>query len=111
MFRIPVGDDGKLGEATAFMQHHGNSVNKERQEGPHAHYINLDAAGRFAFVADLGLDKVLIFKYDAKKGKFTPNDPDSVATKGRRPRPASHSIAFSEAGVRSKHGSSLPSGG
>src|SRR5207249_12331308 len=63
---LPVHDDGSLGASTDFVQHKGSSANKERQEGPHAHYINLDAAGRFAFVADLGLDKVLIFKYDAK---------------------------------------------
>jgi 6-phosphogluconolactonase len=79
---LPIGDDGKLGEATAFVQHKGSSVNKQRQEGPHAHFAGLDAAERFAFVCDLGLDKVLIFKYDAKKGTLTENDPPSVSVKG-----------------------------
>jgi 6-phosphogluconolactonase len=79
---VPIGDDGKLGDATAFVQHKGSSVNKERQEGPHAHYAGLDAANRFAFVCDLGLDKVLIFKYDAKKGTLTENNPPSVSLKG-----------------------------
>jgi 6-phosphogluconolactonase len=84
---LPISDDGKLGEATAFVQHKGSSVNKERQEGPHAHYAGLDAANRFAFVCDLGLDKVLIFKYDAKKGTLTENDPPSVSLKdGAGPR-------------------------
>src|SRR5439155_3992769 len=46
----------------------------ERQEGPHAHSINLDAANRYVFVADLGLDKVMIYRFDAA-GTLTPNDP------------------------------------
>jgi 6-phosphogluconolactonase len=64
-----------LGEATAFVQHKGSSVNKERQEGPHGHSINLEPANRFAFVADLGLDKVFVYKYDPDKGTLSPNDP------------------------------------
>jgi 6-phosphogluconolactonase len=75
---LPIQDDGRLGEATAFVQHKGSSVNKQRQEGPHAHSINLDAANHFAFVADLGLDKVLVYRYDAEKGTLTPNDPPAV---------------------------------
>ena len=72
---LPIGDDGRLGEATAFVQHKGSSVDKGRQEAPHAHSINLDPANRFAFVADLGLDKVLVYRFDAEKGTLTPNDP------------------------------------
>jgi 6-phosphogluconolactonase len=72
---IPVSPDGKLGEPTAFIQHKGTGPDKGRQEGPHAHSINLDAANKFAFAADLGLDKVLIYKFDAAKGTLTPNDP------------------------------------
>lgn len=72
---LPIGEDGSLGAATSFVQHQGSSVNKQRQEAPHAHSINLDAANRFAFVADLGLDQVLIYRYDAAKGMLSPNDP------------------------------------
>jgi len=76
---LPIGDNGHLGEATAFVQHKGTSVDKSRQEAPHAHSINLDAANHFACVADLGLDKVLVYRFDASKGTLTPNDPPSVA--------------------------------
>jgi 6-phosphogluconolactonase len=76
---LPVGDDGKLGKAVSVVQHKGSSVNKSRQEGPHAHSINLDAANRFAFVADLGLDKVLIYRFDPETGKLADNDPRRVA--------------------------------
>ena len=37
---LPVGDDGRLGEATAFIQHEGSSVNRQRQEKAHAHWID-----------------------------------------------------------------------
>ncbi|MBI3411654.1 MAG: lactonase family protein [Planctomycetes bacterium] len=74
----PIKGDGSLAPASAFIQHKGSSVNKERQEGPHAHSINLDAAGRFAFAADLGLDKVLIYEFDPAKGALEPNDPPAV---------------------------------
>jgi 6-phosphogluconolactonase len=59
-------------------QHKGSSVNKGRQEAPHAHSVNLDAANRFAFVADLGLDKVLVYRYDADKGTLEPNNPPAA---------------------------------
>jgi 6-phosphogluconolactonase len=76
---LPIEPDGRLGKATAFVQHHGTGPNPQRQEGPHAHCINLDAANRFAVVADLGLDKVLVYRFDPVKGTLTPNDPPSVA--------------------------------
>lgn len=70
---LPVRDDGQLDEATAFVQHEGSSVNPRRQKGPHAHSINVAPDNRFAFVADLGLDKVLVYRFDAKNGTLTPN--------------------------------------
>lgn len=76
---LPVGADGRLGEATAFIQHHGKGADPKRQEAPHAHSINLDAANRFAFVADLGLDKIMVYRFDGAKGTLTPNDPPAAS--------------------------------
>lgn len=77
---VPIGADGKLAaEPSVIIQHKGTSVDKKRQGEPHAHSINLDAAGKFAFCADLGLDKVLIYKFDPAKGTLTANDPPSVS--------------------------------
>ena len=76
---LPISEDGKVGEATSAIQHTGKSVNPARQEGPHAHSINVDPANRFAFVADLGLDKVLIYRFDSTKGLLAANDPPSVS--------------------------------
>ena len=75
----PIGTDGRLAPATSTVRHEGKSVNASRQEAPHPHSINLDPAGRFAFVADLGLDKVMIYRFDPAKGMLTANDPPSAA--------------------------------
>ena len=76
---LPIQEDGSLGNFSSFHQHTGSSVNKKRQEAAHAHSINLDKSNKFAFVADLGLDKVLVYQFDAKTGKLTPNDPPSAS--------------------------------
>ena len=84
---LAVGPDGRLGEATAVVQHTGKSVNPDRQEGPHPHCVTLDPANRFAFVCDLGLDKVLIYRFDAEQGKLTPSEPAFASLKpGAGPR-------------------------
>src|SRR5262249_8328270 len=75
---LPVGEDGRLGPPADVVQHQGSSVNKERQEGPHAHSITPDAANKSAFAADLGLDKVLVYRFDAAKGTLRPNDPPAA---------------------------------
>jgi 6-phosphogluconolactonase len=75
---LPIEADGRLGKATDFVQHRGSSVDKGRQEGPHAHCITLDAANHFCLVCDLGLDKILVYRYDMEHGKLTPNDPPSA---------------------------------
>jgi 6-phosphogluconolactonase len=72
---FPILPDGKLGEHTAALTDSGTlGPNQERQEGPHAHWIELSAHNRYAYVADLGLDRVLIYKFDAAKGTLTPGD-------------------------------------
>jgi hypothetical protein len=76
---LPINPDGTLAPASAFIQHHGGSVDKGRQTSPHAHSINLDPAGRFAFVPDLGLDKIMIYRFDSEKGTLTPNTPDHAS--------------------------------
>ena len=66
-----IGDDGRLQEVS-FVQHEGSSVDPRRQTAPHGHSINFGPSNRRAYSADLGLDKVLIYKV-AKKGKLKPN--------------------------------------
>ena len=73
---FPIGVDGKLGSATANLRDAGKlGPNKERQDGPHAHWIETSAGNRFAYVSDLGLDRVLIYKFDRNSG--TLSNPDA----------------------------------
>lgn len=71
----PVQEGGRLGEASEFIQHHGSGPNHERQEKAHAHWIDLSADNRFALNADLGMDEIFVYRFDASKGKLAPNDP------------------------------------
>jgi 6-phosphogluconolactonase len=69
---FPVLADGKLGEASAFVQHTGHGADPKRQEGPHAHSIDLSPDNRFAYVDDLGLDTVFTYKFGpAARGSLT----------------------------------------
>ena len=83
---FPLLADGSLGEATAFVQHKGSSVNKERQEGPHAHAAVFSPDNRFVIVADLGLDQLLVYSFNAAAGTLA-SDPQIVrAVPGAGPR-------------------------
>ena len=95
----PIDAEGKLGDKPiSFVQHRGSSVNQSRQKEAHAHSLNLDADQRFAFVADLGLDKIMIYRYgQGSPGTLVPNEPDSASIKpGGGPR----HLAFTPDGKR-----------
>jgi 6-phosphogluconolactonase len=72
---FPIAADGHIGPAAAIVQHTGSGPNKERQEGPHAHYSATSADNRFVFVVDLGLDEVVVYRFDPATGSLAPNDP------------------------------------
>jgi 6-phosphogluconolactonase (cycloisomerase 2 family) len=59
---LPVGVDGRLGPMSGAVKDMGSGPNKERQEAPHPHGVVFDPAGRFVAAADLGIDKVQIFR-------------------------------------------------
>ena len=73
--------DGSLDQQTAFVQHIGSSVNV-RQSKPYAHWFRTDPSNKFGLVADLGMDQVVIYKFDAKTGQLTPNDPPFTKVAG-----------------------------
>ncbi len=70
--------DGTLTPASSLIQHTGSSVNPQRQQEPHAHSVNVSADGRFAYVADLGVDQVLVYRLDPAQGTLIPNEPAAV---------------------------------
>jgi 6-phosphogluconolactonase len=84
---LPILSGGTLGAPTAFVQHNGSSANADRQEAAHAHSIIVDAGNRFALVADLGMDKIMVYRLDGEKGTLTPHNPPSIAIRpGAGPR-------------------------
>jgi 6-phosphogluconolactonase (cycloisomerase 2 family) len=83
---FPIGQDGRLGEATSVNQHTGPQV-PQHTGGPHAHAVLISPDQRIAFVADLGLDRVYTYRFDASKHTFALNDPAFVTTSpGAGPR-------------------------
>jgi 6-phosphogluconolactonase len=84
---LPIRANGQLAKASDVEQHQGSSINPKRQTGPHAHSVNVDSASQFAFVADLGLDKVMVYRLDSDTGTLTPNNPAFAAVSpGAGPR-------------------------
>ncbi len=83
---LPIRHGGKLGPATDLEQHEGSSA-KEQQKGPHAHCIILDRFERHALAADLGIDKVMIYRFDPTTRKLTPGkQPSAPLQPGAGPR-------------------------
>jgi 6-phosphogluconolactonase len=91
---LPVGEDGKLGAATANVRDEGKlGPSKERQDGPHAHWIEAAPDNRFVLVADLGLDRIAVYHLDSSKGTLTPNVPSfRPLGGGAGPRHAAFSV-------------------
>lgn len=67
---LPILENGALGAVADLVQHEGASVHPQRQQAPHPHSVNFDPSGRFVYVPDLGLDKVLIYELDAEQYKL-----------------------------------------
>jgi 6-phosphogluconolactonase (cycloisomerase 2 family) len=88
---LPILPDGKLGAASDVKKDAGTIGPKTAtnapagsfafsgHDQPHAHMIEADASGRFVLHVDLGLDRILVWKFDDRAGVLTPNDPPSVA--------------------------------
>jgi len=88
---LPILADGRLGTATDVKHDAGPIGPKKATNAPpgsfafsghdrtHAHMILPDASGRFVLHADLGLDRVFVWKFDERTGVLTPNDPPSVS--------------------------------
>jgi 6-phosphogluconolactonase len=92
---LPILKDGQLGEASSFVQHKGSSVNPQRQKGPHAHAVAMSPDNRFAIVADLGLDQLLVYSFDVAKGTLGAQPQIAKANAGAGPR---HLVFSSNAG-------------
>ncbi|MCA9258058.1 MAG: lactonase family protein [Planctomycetales bacterium] len=105
-----LAEDGSIERQTAFVQHEGSSVDPERQKEPHAHSINFTPDGAYAFAADLGLDKVLVYRFDLNDGALRPADPSFASTPpGAGPRHLAFHPDGDEAYVVNEMGASVTS--
>lgn len=83
----PISEDGSLKPVSCNIQHEGSSVDKSRQQAPHAHSINVSSDNKFAYAADLGLDKIMIYKLDVAAHTLSPaKQPAALVTPGGGPR-------------------------
>jgi 6-phosphogluconolactonase len=104
---LPIAADGTLGPATSVVTHEGRGP-KPNQEKPHAHAVVLDRANRYAFVADLGIDSVMAYRYDAEKGALTAHKPGTIALPaGVGPRHFTFDAAGTHAYVITEMGSNV----
>lgn len=78
--------DGSLTEYRSLHQHKGSGENPKRQEGPHAHSVFANPAGTYAYVPDLGIDKIMIYKIDIPDGTLNPSGFAEVPGGGMGPR-------------------------
>ena len=76
----PIREDGSIGEAVSFMQHVGSSINPERQQEPHAHCFVVSPDNRYAYSADLGIDKIMSYRLNVDSATLTPNRQPFVRT-------------------------------
>jgi 6-phosphogluconolactonase len=71
----PIQADGKIGEVAQTIKNTGTVHLPQRQGGPHAHEVVFSPDGKYLLEADLGLDKIFVYRFDPATGKLTPNDP------------------------------------
>ncbi|MFJ6700771.1 lactonase family protein [Streptomyces sp. NPDC091272] len=89
----PIGADGALGEACDVVRHTGSGPDPERQEGPHAHMVVTDPAGRHVLAVDLGTDTVHTYRLDGRTGRLR-----EVARAATRPGAGPRHLAFHPSG-------------
>jgi len=72
---LPIREDGSLGAPVCSRAHRGTGPNSVRQERPHAHCVLASPDNRFVVVSDLGIDKLVVYRFDAGTGQLAPAEP------------------------------------
>ena len=83
---LPILGDGRLGPAAQVIAHAGASIHPTRQTGPHSHHIAFNTDGTRVFVAELGLDQIVVYRRDPVAGTLTPDGAPTTAAPGAGPR-------------------------
>lgn len=72
---FPLAADGRLEPVAQLLRHEGSGPNARRQKGPHAHGVTFAPANDFVFIPDLGIDRVVGYRFDAKTGRLDRHEP------------------------------------
>lgn len=85
---FPLSPDGRIGPRRSFVTHQGPlGPRADRQDKPHPHSVTISPDNRFAWVADLGLDRVYGYVLNAAAATITPAaGPYLSLTPGTGPR-------------------------
>jgi 6-phosphogluconolactonase len=84
---LPIDKYGRLKETSCVIQHQGGGPHPQRQKGPHAHSVVLDIQNEIAFVPDLGIDKIMVYRIDYQNDDLIPQDKLHIAgARGAGPR-------------------------
>jgi 6-phosphogluconolactonase len=82
---FPVAADGSISPASTVLTNRGSGPNRQRQDAPHAHMVLFDAGNQFLYGADLGVDRVHVYRFDPATGAITQAASAAVAA-GAGPR-------------------------
>jgi len=82
---FPVAADGRISPASTVLTNRGSGPNRQRQDAPHAHMVLFDATNHFLYGADLGVDRVHVYKFDPATGATT-QAPSAAVAAGAGPR-------------------------
>jgi 6-phosphogluconolactonase len=84
---FPIRADGGINPASTLVRHSGSGAHATRQTRAHAHAIRMAPGGAFVLAADLGADRLFVYRFDARRGSLTANDPPAaVVPSGSGPR-------------------------
>ena len=104
---LPIREDGSLGKPSCLVQHKGVGFDPQRQSAPRAHNLCFDPAERILLAVDLGLDKIMIYRFLGDRCKLEQNKPGwGVAQPG--PAPVTSPFIPTAAGSIASTGSITP---
>lgn len=84
---FPLQEDGSIGPVSEILRHEGCGPNKERQEKAHAHFVSLVPEEKYLCAVDLGIDKLMLYRYDSSTGRLTLDQDRSLSIRpGSGPR-------------------------
>lgn len=76
---FPLKPDGRLEPVSQLLRHEGSGPNEQRQKGPHAHGVTFAPGNDFVFVPDLGIDRIVGYRFDAQRIRLVRHEPASRA--------------------------------